>query len=213
MGDSYKNNTHGGGAVTRKNPRDDESTDTPDVGDVVGYVADAIRHEAVLSGTTTDPDPSPQLVDPTGYKGRWQARFARWRLRARHSAARSRSQVLAWRHKMNETAVGRIGVKLAVAAVGTLVIAIGVILLPLPGPGWVIVFAGLAILAVEFHWARRLLIFGREQLRRWTGAMRRGSWPLRIASTLALVVVLAFAAWVSARVAFGIDLTDVLSGG
>jgi uncharacterized protein (TIGR02611 family) len=207
MGDSCENNTLGGGAVTRKKPRVDESTDTPDVGDVVGYVTDAITHERNLA------TPSPELIDPTAYKGRWQARVARLRLRARHSAARSRAKVLAWRHKMNETAVGRIGVKLAVAAIGTLVIAIGVILLPLPGPGWVIVFAGLAILAVEFHWARRLLIFGRGQLRRWTSTMRSGSWPLRIASTLALVAVLAVAVWISVRVAFGVDLTDVLLGG
>jgi uncharacterized protein (TIGR02611 family) len=193
--------------VTRKNPRDDESTDTPDVGDVVGYVADAIRYERELAA------PPPQLIDPTGYKGRWRARIGRLRRRAGYRAARSRARVLAWRRRMNETAVGRVGVKLAVAAVGTLVIAIGVILLPLPGPGWVIVFTGLAILAIEFHWARRLLMFGREQLRRWTGTMRNGSWALRIASTLALVAVLAVAAWISVRVAFGVDLTDVLRGG
>ena len=26
-----------------------------------------------------------------------------------------------------------------------------------PGPGWLVIFAGLSVLAVEFAWARRLL--------------------------------------------------------
>jgi hypothetical protein len=30
-------------------------------------------------------------------------------------------------------------------------------LLVLPGPGWAVIFAGLAVLAAEFVWARRLL--------------------------------------------------------
>jgi len=33
----------------------------------------------------------------------------------------------------------------------------GLALLVLPGPGLLVLAAGLAVLAVEFHWARRLL--------------------------------------------------------
>lgn len=40
---------------------------------------------------------------------------------------------------------------------GFTVLAVGVVLLPLPGPGWVVIFAALAILAREFTWARRAL--------------------------------------------------------
>ena len=32
----------------------------------------------------------------------------------------------------------------------------GVAMLALPGPGWLAIAAGLALLADEFHWARRL---------------------------------------------------------
>ncbi|MGN6597851.1 MAG: PGPGW domain-containing protein [Actinomycetes bacterium] len=45
----------------------------------------------------------------------------------------------------------------AVAVAGTLVVALGVVLLPLPGPGMVVIVAGLGILATEFVWAERLL--------------------------------------------------------
>lgn len=40
---------------------------------------------------------------------------------------------------------------------GFALLAAGVIMLPLPGPGWLIIAAGLAILANEFPWAHRLL--------------------------------------------------------
>jgi len=42
---------------------------------------------------------------------------------------------------------------------------LGLALVPLPGPGWLIVFLGLGIMATEFAWAERLLDFGRRTLR------------------------------------------------
>lgn len=54
-------------------------------------------------------------------------------------------------------AVRRHAAHVAVAATGLTVLVIGVILLPLPGPGTLVVVAGLAILATRFRWARRLL--------------------------------------------------------
>jgi len=41
--------------------------------------------------------------------------------------------------------------------VGFTLLIVGVLLLVLPGPGWVTIFFGLALLAAEFAWARRLL--------------------------------------------------------
>jgi uncharacterized protein (TIGR02611 family) len=40
---------------------------------------------------------------------------------------------------------------------GFLLLAAGIAMIALPGPGWLTVAAGLAILAGEFVWARRLL--------------------------------------------------------
>ncbi len=47
--------------------------------------------------------------------------------------------------------------KLVIFIVGSTVILVGIIMLVTPGPGTVIIPAGLAILATEFLWARRLL--------------------------------------------------------
>src|SRR5215210_219979 len=45
----------------------------------------------------------------------------------------------------------------AVATAGVLIVLIGLALVPLPGPGWLIVAVGLAVLALEFDRAERLL--------------------------------------------------------
>jgi uncharacterized protein (TIGR02611 family) len=47
--------------------------------------------------------------------------------------------------------------KVIVALVGGTVVLVGIALLVLPGPGLLIVAAGIAILATEFLWARRAL--------------------------------------------------------
>ncbi|GKQ40209.1 membrane protein [Streptomyces sp. A012304] len=44
--------------------------------------------------------------------------------------------------------------------VGLAVVVAGIIMLPLPGPGWVVIFGGMAIWATEFVWAQLVL--------RWT---------------------------------------------
>ena len=49
----------------------------------------------------------------------------------------------------------------------TTIIVIGLILVPLPGPGWLIVFVGLTVLGSEYHWARRFTSWLRMQLARF----------------------------------------------
>lgn len=40
---------------------------------------------------------------------------------------------------------------------GFLLLALGVVLLVGPGPGWLVILLGLGLLGVDFVWARRLL--------------------------------------------------------
>ena len=54
--------------------------------------------------------------------------------------------------------------RIVVGLLGGAIVVLGIILIPLPGPGWLIVFAGLALLATEFVWAERLLRYGRRRL-------------------------------------------------
>jgi uncharacterized protein (TIGR02611 family) len=89
--------------------------------------------------------------------------------------------------------VGRIVLRLSVLIVGLLVIALGLVLVPLPGPGWLIVFGGLAIWSIEFNWARRLTGYVRAVIGAWTRWYTRQGWPLQIVvgfATLVLVVAI-----------------------
>ncbi len=65
--------------------------------------------------------------------------------------------------------------RILVATLGTLIVLVGIVLIPLPGPGWLIVFLGLAVLSTEFHWARRLSAYAKRMLARfwaWWNARR-----------------------------------------
>lgn len=54
--------------------------------------------------------------------------------------------------------------RIAIAVVGGTVVLLGVVMIVTPGPGLVGIAVGLAILAVEFAWARRWLKRLRETI-------------------------------------------------
>jgi uncharacterized protein (TIGR02611 family) len=69
--------------------------------------------------------------------------------------------------------------RVVVAVLGFAIIAAGLALIPLPGPGWLIVFAGLALLSTEFAWADRLLRYARTKVQGWTTWATRQSLVVR----------------------------------
>lgn len=81
--------------------------------------------------------------------------------------------------------------RISVGIVGTVVLAVGVLAIPYPGPGWAIVFAGLGILATEFSAARQVLRWVRDRYKRvMAWYMAQGSFVQVLAAvfTCALVV-------------------------
>lgn len=108
--------------------------------------------------------------------------------------------------RVRATPAGRVTLKVTVATAGTLIIVLGIVLVPLPGPGWLIVLAGLAVLAIEFVWAKHLLRFTKVNLKRWTRWVGRQSWPLRIAIGVVGTLFVGAVLWLSVRMSFGIDL-------
>ena len=71
-----------------------------------------------------------------------------------------------------------------VGIVGGLVVAFGIVTIPLPGPGWLTVIAGLFVLATEFAWAERLLEFTRRHVEGWTAWLGRQPVVVRLAVAL-----------------------------
>jgi uncharacterized protein (TIGR02611 family) len=63
--------------------------------------------------------------------------------------------------------------RIGVSIVGGLIIIIGIVLLPLPGPGWLVIFVGLGVWGTEFEWAARLLTWTRGVVRQWTDWIKR----------------------------------------
>jgi uncharacterized protein (TIGR02611 family) len=82
-------------------------------------------------------------------------------LRERIAGTRWRRRIAA-RRSLNH------GYRVGVGVVGGLIVALGVVTIPLPGPGWLTVIAGLFVLATEFLWAERLLEFTKKHVKRWT---------------------------------------------
>ena len=78
------------------------------------------------------------------------------------------------------------GYRIAVGIVGGIMTIAGLLLVPLPGPGWLVVFLGLAVLGTEFHWARRIAAWLKSRLDlfwQWWRARRARSAAQRARTT------------------------------
>jgi uncharacterized protein (TIGR02611 family) len=56
--------------------------------------------------------------------------------------------------------------KFIIGVIGFTILLIGIILIVLPGPAFIVIPAGLAILATEFAWARKLLKKVKQQIKK-----------------------------------------------
>ena len=83
----------------------------------------------------------------------------------------------------------------------------GIALIPLPGPGWAIVFVGLGMLALEFKWAENLM---EKILDRLEGAKDAAENASPMQKALGVVAtVLGIAACVAAAILWDIPLLPV----
>jgi uncharacterized protein (TIGR02611 family) len=67
----------------------------------------------------------------------------------------------------------RNGKRIAVTIVGGILLLLGLIMMVTPGPGIVLIVAGLAVLATEYVWAQRALHFAREKAQQAKDKVRR----------------------------------------
>lgn len=65
------------------------------------------------------------------------------------------------------------GRKVAVGLLGGMLVAAGLVLMVLPGPGIAVALLGLAVLAREFSWAKRALQWSRSRYRVVMARIRR----------------------------------------
>jgi uncharacterized protein (TIGR02611 family) len=95
-----------------------------------------------------------------------------------------------WRDRLRHRPTANFTYRIVVGFVGLAVLALGIVAIPYPGPGWAIVFVGLAILATEFEWARRLLKWTRERYDRFMDWFKsQGRWVQAFGFLLTAAVV------------------------
>lgn len=116
--------------------------------------------------------PSPETADrSTGFVGRLKA----------------------WREGIRRRPPLNLAYRVAVTVIGFAIILVGLLLLALPGPGWLVVFLGLAVLSTEYEWSRRLLAYARAKVKAWTEWLRHQSVVVRaLVGLVCLLLVLAF---------------------
>jgi uncharacterized protein (TIGR02611 family) len=88
-----------------------------------------------------------------------------------------------WRRRLGNRRSVNHSYRVVVGIIGGLIVAVGLATIPLPGPGWLTVIAGLFVLATEFTWAERLLEFTKKHEKRWTDWV--GAQPVWVRTLIA----------------------------
>lgn len=101
----------------------------------------------------------------------------------------------AWRARLRRNPATHLAWRIVVGVVGTVVTVGGLVMVPAPGPGWLVVFFGLLILASEFEFAQRWLHFGRAQLSRWNHWIGQQGWVVKGLVTLGTTLLVWAVLW------------------
>ncbi|WP_377642282.1 PGPGW domain-containing protein [Oryzobacter terrae] len=120
--------------------------------------------------------PNPVLRDPSDDDKDWE-----WRRRIRANPHSLR----VWRG--------------LVFTAGLVLVVGGLALVPLPGPGWLIVILGIAVWASEFELAARLLTFVKEKVRAWESWAKVQPWWVKGLLGLGCALVVGGAVWLVLR--------------
>jgi uncharacterized protein (TIGR02611 family) len=108
-----------------------------------------------------------------------------------------------WRRRLAARRSVNHGYRICVGVVGGLIVALGLVTIPLPGPGWLTVIAGLIVLASEFTWAERLLEYTKRHVKRWT------DWVTNQPVWVRLLIAAATAAFVYGVLVVTLHITGV----
>lgn len=100
-----------------------------------------------------------------------------------------------WRRKIRSNAHSHRVYRIVVGLLGLVIVVVGLLMVPFPGPGWLVVFLGLAIWASEFERAQRLLHRAKGTLNAWTERLRPQPWWVKGLVLLATIAAVAAIFW------------------
>jgi uncharacterized protein (TIGR02611 family) len=107
--------------------------------------------------------------------------------------------------RIRSTRTGRWSLKVGIAVFGGALVLLGLIMVPAPGPGWLVVIAGLSVLAIEYAWAKHLLELVRRHVRVWTHWIGRQSLALRVGVAVGGMVLIGAVLWASLKFTMHFD--------
>jgi uncharacterized protein (TIGR02611 family) len=87
----------------------------------------------------------------------------------------------------------------AIFFIGFFLVGVGLVLLVLPGPGWLLIFLGFVTLATEFAWASNLLAPLRVRLEKAKIAGRKPSLWFYVTFTIFGILTFVASLWVWTR--------------
>lgn len=156
-------------------------------GQLDGQLDGQVEHRARAEGASLPSPPTAPHPVVTGVDAPVSAH--------QHRVRRTRAALHAQRERIRaDTRKNRV-YRAVVGAVGAFVVLLGLVLVPLPGPGWLVVFLGLAVLGTEFSSAQRLKHFGERQVHRWARWLARRSLATRAALGTGTAAVVATLLW------------------
>lgn len=106
------------------------------------------------------------------------------------------------RDRLRQRPAADFAYRVAVGVVGFTVLAVGIAAIPYPGPGWAIVFAGLAILASEFYWAHRTLAYTRRRYDSAMSWLRQQPWWVQALGALFTAATVVATLWLLGALAW-----------
>lgn len=106
----------------------------------------------------------------------------------------------AWRRRVRSHRHTLLAYRALIGVLGFVVVAVGVALVPLPGPGWLVVIAGFLIWASEFDWAHHAVQRLKARLSAWNAWVRGRHWLIQGVIGLASLACLVFFLWLTLKI-------------
>lgn len=118
------------------------------------------------------------------------------RERERPRSGGLRGRLRAFRRRIRGNRTLDTGWRVVVFIVGSAVVLAGLVMFVTPGPGWVALILGLAILSTEFTWAERALHWAKQKAEQAAAkAFDPKTRKRNLLITAAVIVLLALAGW------------------
>ncbi len=100
------------------------------------------------------------------------------------------------RTRMRANKIANAAWRTGIFIIGFLLVIVGIVLLVLPGPGWLLIFIGFLTLATEFAWASRVLAPIRLRLEKAKVIGKKPAWWIYLIFVLFGIVSVAASWWV-----------------